>query len=552
VRELLQSLLGDALAAARDAGELELAETAPVVVEKPREQGHGDLACNVAMLLARSERKPPRKIAETIAAQISDPRIESVEIAGPGFINVTFSADAWRERLRDILEKGDGFGRVNLGEGRRVQVEFVSANPTGPLHVGHGRGAATGDALARVLEAAGYDVEREYYVNDAGRQMQILGRSVLARYLQAVDENAAFPEEGYPGEYVTEIAGLLREDKGDALEQLPEDESAAIAADYAGDKLLGRIREDLAAFGVSMDNFSSEKQLRGDGTVEAAIQELRDAGHTYEEGGAEWFRSTDFGDDKDRPLVKSGGDLTYFAADVGYHRKKFARGMEKVVDIWGADHHGYVKRVRSALEALGVDPSGLHVVLVQMVNLTRDGVPVRMGKRSGEFVALRDVIDEVGADLARFFFLARKSDAQLEFDLELARRQTAENPVFYIQYAHTRIAGVFRQAEDKGIPLPEATADVLSALQHEDEIALVRVLDDYPNIVESAARSFEPHRVIFYVQALAGDFHRFYSRHRVVSDDKKVTAARLLLVKAVQQVIGNALSLVGISAPSRM
>ncbi|MFQ5478504.1 MAG: arginine--tRNA ligase [Candidatus Binatia bacterium] len=547
----MRRLIGQALEAARDAGELVLCEPVTPLVEVPRESGHGDLASNVAMVLARTEKKAPRRIAEILVSHLRAPELETVEIAGQGFINVTLSEDAWRQRLVEIIDSGDEYGRPNIGMGENVQVEFVSANPTGPLHIGHGRGAATGDALARVLEAAGFRVQREYYVNDAGRQMEVLGRSVRARYLERCGVTEPFPEDGYPGEYVREVAQALEEAEGRRWVQADEPEAVEYIADFAARMLLERIRKDLEAFGVTIDSFTSERQLHADGTVDAAVEALREAGHLYERDGAVWFRSTDFGDDKDRALVKRDGDHTYFAGDIAYHRRKFASGLSRVIDVWGADHHGYVKRVRSALEALGQDPSAFKVVLVQMVNLTRDGEPVRMGKRSGEFIALRDVLDEVGPDIARFFFLMRKSDAQLEFDLELARRQTAENPVFYIQYAHTRIAGIFRQAAERGIDLA-AAGGVVSALRHEDELALIRLLDEYPDVVEGAARSLEPHRIVFYAQKLAGEFHRFYSRHRCVSDDVEVTAARLVLVGAVKQVIGTALRLVGVHAPSRM
>ncbi len=554
MKPLLKDLIRSALERARESGALAIEAVPDPHIEVPKEREHGDLASNVALTLARSARRAPREIAESVLAHLEDPDgvIASAEVAGPGFLNFVFSDDAWRRKLLDVVTAGDAYGPAPLGGGRSVQVEFVSANPTGPLHIGHGRGAATGDALARILGACGYRVEREYYVNDAGRQMTILGRSVRARYLELAGCDEPFPEDGYPGEYVAEIAAELFDRDGRRWVEEPEEEAVAAMGRYAGERLLERIRADLADFGVEFDRFTSERRLRGDGTVERAIERLREAGHLYERDGALWFRATAFGDDKDRTVVKNDGELTYFAADIGYHHAKCERGFDLLIDVWGADHHGYVQRVRSALEALGDDPGRLHVVLVQMVNLTRDGVPVRMGKRSGEFVALRDVLDEVGSDLARFFFLMRKSDAQLDFDLELARRQSAENPVFYVQYAHTRIAGIFRQAAEKGVSLPEPTREVVAALSNEDEIGLIRLLAEFPAVVESAAETFEPHRVVFYAQRLAGEFHRFYTRNRCVSEDRETTAARLLLVQAVKQVIGRALSLVGVSAPERM
>jgi arginyl-tRNA synthetase len=551
----LRELVRGALERARDAGALGIEEIPPVHVEVPRETGHGDLASNVAMSLAKSARSAPRRIAEAILAHLEDPDglLDASEIAGPGFLNFTFSAAAWRGRLVEIIEAGDAYGTLELGRGQKIQVEFVSANPTGPLHIGHGRGAATGDALARVLEAAGYEVEREYYTNDAGVQMNVLGRSVHARYLQALGVDAPFPEDGYPGDYVGELAEDLVKEEGERWREADADQAVAWMGRWAGERMLERIRSDLAAFGIRFDHFTSERELREAGLVEAALDELREAGQLYDADGAAWFASTRYGDDKDRTVVKSDGQLTYFASDIAYHREKLRGGYDRIIDIWGADHHGYVGRMRAALEALCGDKKRFSVVLVQMVNLTRDGQPVRMGKRSGEFISLADVLEEVGPDLARFFFLMRKSDAQVDFDLELARRQSAENPVFYVQYAYTRIAGIFRQAEEKGIAVPEAPdAAAVAALDHPDELALIKVLDDFPDVVEGAATALEPHRVVFYVQRLAGEFHRFYTRHKCVSDDAERTTARLVLVRAVGQVIGRALSMVGVSAPETM
>jgi arginyl-tRNA synthetase len=553
MKDALRGLISRALEKACADGALSLERIPVPHLEVPRDTGHGDLASNVAMSLAKPARMAPRAIAEAICERLEDSDLLSaVEIAGPGFINFTFSDDAWRARLLEILEAGERFGSSSLGKGRRVQVEFVSANPTGPLHIGHGRGAVVGDALARVLEAAGYDVDREYYVNDAGGQMEMLGRSIRARYLELCGRDCEFPEEGYPGDYIIEVATAWRDRDGDQWADEPEDAGVAAASAFGGDELLDRIRDDLAQFGIQFDRFTSEKGLREDGTVVAAIDELKKTQHLYEKDGALWFRSTGFGDDKDRAIVKSSGELTYFASDIGYHKSKFERGYDEIIDVWGADHHGYIQRVSAALDALGLDSKHFRVLLVQIVNLTRDGEPVRMGKRSGEFVELRQVVDEVGADLARFFFLMRKADAQLEFDMELARRQTAENPVFYVQYAHTRIAGIFRQAEAKGVRVPRPSAEVAAALGNADEIALIRVLDEFPGVVEGAASAYEPHRVVFYVQRLAGEFHRFYTRHKCVTDDAELTAGRLLLVEAVQQVVGRALRLVGVSAPERM
>ncbi|MFP6627359.1 MAG: arginine--tRNA ligase [Deltaproteobacteria bacterium] len=555
MRDLVRALVRDALERARQAGRFTIEGDLPEpLLEAPREAGHGELASNIAMLLAGQARQAPRDIAAAIIDHLHDPEglIAEAEVAGPGFLNLTLSASAWRGRLLEVLEAGDSYGSVDCGRGLKVQVEFVSANPTGPLHIGHGRGAATGDALARILAAAGYQVSREYYVNDAGRQMEVLGRSVLVRYRELCGEDSPFPDDGYPGEYIKDLAAEILERDGKRWLDADQDEAVEALSGYAGARMLEVIRSDLDRFGVDFDAYTSECALRESGKVDEAIEALASAGHVYDKDGARWFRSSGFGDDKDRALVKSNGELTYFASDIGYHREKLRQGWDWIIDVWGADHHGYVKRIEAGLEALGENADRFSVVLVQMVNLTRDGEPVRMGKRSGEFVALADVLDEVGPDLARFFFLMRKSDAQLEFDLELARRQSAENPVFYVQYAHTRIAGIFRSASEKSIAVPEPSDQAVARLGNADEIGLIRVLDEFPAIVEAAANSLEPHRIVFYAQRLAGDFHRFYTRNRCVSDDADLTVARLLLVTAVKQVIGRALRLVGVGTPERM
>ncbi|HYC56938.1 MAG TPA: arginine--tRNA ligase [Candidatus Binatia bacterium] len=550
----LRGLIAGALAKAHEAGDLASGEVPAFVVEVPRDLEHGDLASNVAMLLARPEKKSPRALADIIVRHIGDGGgvLAKVEPAGPGFLNFTLSDAAWRQRLLEIVEAGDSYGTCEIGSGQRVQVEFCSANPTGPLHIGHGRGAVTGDAIARLLDAAGYEVDREYYVNDAGVQIETLGRSVLARYRELCGFEEPFPEDGYPGDYVFDLAREVLDRDGRRWLEVPKDEAVGVLARQAADRLLENIRADLEAFGARIDHFTSELSLRDEGRVEAAIEDLRRRGHIYEQDGATWMRTTAFDDDKDRPVVKSDGGLTYFACDIAYHREKVLKGYDRIINVWGADHHGYVSRIRGCLQALGLEPDKLRVVLVQMVSLSRDGEPVRMGKRTGEFIPLRAVVDEVGNDLARFFFLSRKSDAHLDFDLELARRQTAENPVFYVQYAHTRIAGIFRQAAERGIDSPEPSIDAVLALSHPDEIALIKILAEFPEIVAGAAEALEPHRVIFYAQKVAGDFHRFYAKHRCVSDDGALTAARLLLVGAVGQVIGRALRLVGIAAPERM
>jgi arginyl-tRNA synthetase len=428
----------------------------------------------------------------------------------------------------------------------------VSANPTGPLHVGHARGAVTGNALARLLEATGHRVAREYYVNDAGNQMELLGASTYARYTELCGRPVPFPEDGYPGDYVRDVAAAIRASDGDRWMHVDPAEARAALRDRAGAMLLDRIREDCAALNIAFDEFVSERALRAEGAVEVTLEALAAAGMVYDAEGARWFRSTAFGDDKDRPLVKSDGSLTYFAADVAYHRGKYARGFDRIIDVWGADHHGHIPRMKAAMQALGLDPAKLDVILVQVVHLTRGGKPVRMGKRSGEFVTLREVVEDVGADATTFFLLMRKSDAHLEFDLDLAKSQTAENPVFYVQYAYARVASVLRTAAASGLDRAAAAAADPARLTEPDELALIRAIAQFPEVVETSALEIEPHRLVFFLVQLAGDFHRYYNRTRILGEDRELAAARLLLASNVQKVVRVGLNLLGVGAPETM
>ena len=554
MKKPLEELLRGACERAISGGELVTTTLPPLFLSVPKELEHGDLATNVAMMLARGEGKPPRAVAETIVRNIDDPGkiLAEVTIAGPGFINFRFAPSYWWSCLADCERAGEEFGRSAVGAGTRVQIEFVSANPTGPLHVGHARGAVTGDALARLLDASGHAVEREYYVNDAGNQMEMLGASTYARYQELCGRTVAFPEDGYHGDYVREVAAAIREREGDRWVDADPAEARAHLRDAAGAALLAAIADDLAMLDISFDAYVSEKKLRADGAVDVTLGALAAAGVVYEADGARWFRSTDFGDDKDRPLVKSGGEFTYFGADVAYHRDKLARGFDRIIDVWGADHHGHIPRMKAALTALGLDASRLEVLLVQVVSLTRAGVPVRMGKRSGSFVTLREVVEEVGADATRFFLLMRKSDAQLDFDLDLAKQRTAENPVFYVQYGHARIASIFKQAAGLGIDRQAAATADVTRLTEPDELALIRLVAQFPETVEQAALEREPHRVVFYLMQLAGDFHRYYNRNRILGEDRDLAQARLLLAANVQKVIRVGLRLLGISAPDTM
>ncbi len=547
-------LLRQAFARAKESGELVSPSLPALVIETPRDPSHGELSTNVAMRMARQEKKSPQAVAQILLEHLEDKQgvLAGAEIAGPGFLNFRFTPKFWWERLREAAAAGEGFGPRPLGARRRVQVEFVSANPTGPLHFGHARGAVVGDVLCRLLLATGHEVVREYYVNDAGNQIELLGRSVYARYQQLAGRPAEVPEEGYGGEYVRDVARRIMREEGDRWLTVPEEEACKELGMLAAGLLLEQIKNDLSHFGVRFDRFVSERRLRDAGEVERALQELEHRGLIYEQDGARWFRSTRFGDDKDRPVVKSGGDYTYFAVDVAYHRRKMLEGYDTVIDIWGADHHGHVKRLREALRALGFSGEKLEVLLVQMVSLSRGGEPVRMGKRSGEFVTMREVVEEVGSDAARFFLLMRKPDAHLDFDLELAKKQSSENPVYYVQYLHARVASILRTAAQTGIvPAPPAEVDV-SLLSSGEEIGLIRHVARFPEVVEDAAVSREPHRLAFFLLELAGDFHRYYNTCRVVTEDLRLTQARLLLVIALQRVVRGGLGLLGITAPESM
>ncbi len=514
---------------------------------------HGDFASNLALILAPVLKRPPRSIAETLKDLLTnDPLFERVDVAGPGFINFFVSRDAWTHQAASIHAQGDQYGESQEGKGKRVLVEFVSANPTGPLHVGHGRGAAVGDSLARILKAAGYRVETEYYINDVGNQMRTLGSSVYLRYQEILGRTIEFPPDYYQGDYIRDIANKILVEQGERYRDVPLEECLPDFTSEAVREISRGIRKDLEDFDVSFDSWFSEARLHEEGIVERTIRELRDAGHIYEQDGALWFRTTAFGDEKDRVVRRSNGVLTYFAADMAYHRHKLERGYDTLVDIWGADHHGYVPRISAVVQALGHDSSRLRVLLVQFVSLIEGGVAKGMSTRSGEFVTLRAVLDDVGPDAARFFFLMRKADSHLDFDLDLARKQGQENPVYYVQYAHARLASVARNAQEAGyLPLAPENVDT-SRLSGADDIALIKLLDAFPRTVAESARAMEPHRVSFYLTELASFFHGYYTRNRFIGDDPDLTRARLLLAEATRRVIRKGLGLLGVSAPTHM
>lgn len=522
------------------------------VIELPKDTKHGDLATNIAMTLAKVCKKAPRVIAEEICAELQkENHIENVEIAGPGFINVTFKPGFWHEQVLLMEQAKEKFGSLTYGKHRRVNVEYVSANPTGPLHIGHGRGAAVGDSTARLLRFAGFDVNTEYYINDAGLQMRILGLSTWLRVQDLCHMPTTYPESYYKGEYIIDIAKEMLE-KDPKLPTYPDAENRCY--EYSMNTILDGIKKDLQDFRVEHQVWFSEASLVNAGKVEKTFDDLKERGYVYEQDNALWFKSTLFGDDKDRVLRKSDGFLTYFASDIAYHADKFNRGFDELVDVWGADHHGYVPRVAAAIETLGRNPKeDFSVILIQLVNLLRGGEPVAMSTRSGEFITLREVLDEVGVDAARFMFLSRKSDQPLDFDLDLVKQRNLENPVYYVQYAHARIKTLLRRGEENGHKLDEKTSpDVLASLIDSADIGLIRAALHFEDAVLDAAKAKAVHIISFYLMDLAGKFHSYYANTPVLSGDEKRIKARLALLRVVATVLSNGLNLLGVSAPETM
>lgn len=553
VKQTIRDLITAGLAQARDKGELTFEALPAFEVEAPKFPEHGDLATNAALVLASQAKRPPRQIAEIIIKNLSPPEgmLRQVEIAGPGFINFFLTDDFWRAVILEIHRLGAAYGVSNMGRGRKVQVEFVSANPTGPLHIGHGRGAALGDALANLLAVTGHQVVREYYINDVGNQILTLGKSLYYRLRELQGESIEFPPDGYQGDYMKDLARDYLEQGGDFFWGGPREEDFLVLGRYAAKVILGGIKQDLEDFGVRFDTWFSETELYRRGLVEQSFQLLRERGFLYEQEGALWFKATAFGDEKDRVVRRGTGVTTYFASDIAYHLYKFQQGYDLVVDLWGADHHGYVPRLQAAVEALGC-PGRVKVILVQLVSLLRHGEPVAMTTRGGTFVTLREVLDEVGKDAARFIFLTRRSDAHLEFDLEVAKEQSSENPVYYVQYAHARLASVFRQAEAQGISMAQPAPARLPLLALPEELSLLKMLAGYPELVEAAARFLEPHRITYFLTELASQLHSYYYKHRFISDDPDLTQARLWLVYAVKTVLAHGLGILGVTAPEVM
>jgi arginyl-tRNA synthetase len=525
------------------------------VIEPPRDPKFGDLSINAAMLLAKTAKANPRELAHKFAGQLLErcPDVEKAEAAGPGFCNVTFTNEFWRRTALAVENAGNAYGCCEIGQGRKILLEYVSANPTGPLHVGHGRGAAVGDSLARLLRRAGYAVDTEYYINDAGNQMRMLGISVWLRVLELAGRDVRWPDDYYRGGYIIDIAQKMLDDDP-ALPDCPESEGQNRCYTRAVNEILSGIRADLHNFRVGYDRWFSEKSLVQKNAVEDAFTALTAAGHTYTEDKAFWFATEKFGDDRNRVLKKSDGSLTYFATDIAYHHDKFQRGYDRLIDVWGADHHGYIPRMRAAIAAMGRPGDSFDVVLIQLVNLLQNGRPVSMSTRAGTFETLAQVIREVGVDAARFMFLSRKSDSPLDFDLELVKQRTMDNPVYYVQYAHARICAVLRRADESGLALAyPATEDMLASLDTPEDIALLRKADAFEDTVRAAARSLSPHYVSHYLMELAGLLHSYYAKHQVLlPDDEPRTVSRAALLRAIRQILRNGLEILGVDAPDAM
>ena len=551
LKQTIAELLTRAIVTAQQAGKLPTVTLPEIVIERPQKPEHGDYASSISLKLARAIGTSPMKIASEIAGFIKpSAEIASVTVAPPGFINFTLKSDWLTQQVESILDSGNTFGNIDLGQGKPIQIEFVSLNPTGPLHVGHGRGAVLGSTLCNVMSASGYSVVKEYYFNDAGSQMDAFRHSLYARYQQALGRDVEMPTEGYLGTYIVDLAAEIIEEEGDRFLKMPEAEGIDRLGQLGLAKILDGTREDLKRLRVDFDVWYSEKTLYENGQFDKVMVLLRQGGYITEKEGATWFVSTALGEDKDNVVIRSNGSPTYFAADIAYHYNKFIeRKFDRVIDIWGADHMGHVSRMKAVAGALGIEPERLQIIVHQMVTLRRGGEIVKLSKRSGDIITLRELIEEVGTDACRFFFLSRTADSQMDFDMELAKKQSADNPVYYVQYAHARIASILRVAQEKGADSREGD---VSRLTTEPELILIRKMLLLPEIVETIAQTLEPHHLTYYAQDLATAFHAFYKQCRVVTDDKAMTGARLKLVKAAKLVLGRTLNLMGMKAPDRM
>ncbi len=551
IRSQLKKVLDDCFAQGSAEGLWSTGAAGKFTVELPKHEGQGDFSTNFALVLAGTEKKNPRELAKAIAEKLSNRTelIERVEIAGPGFVNIFINHDVWRQLIPEIISQGAAFGKSTVGSGRKVMVEFVSANPTGPLSIGHGRQAILGDSIARLLEATGHDVYREYYYNDAGRQMRVLGESTRARYLELLGEKFTFPEDGYQGEYIIDIGRSLVEEYGDSLKDQQE---VTPFKEQAEKHIFKDISSTLERMGIVFDNYYNEQSLYENGHIDDVVAELRAKGYVYELDNAVWFKTTAFGQEQDRVIIKSSGEPTYRLPDMAYHREKFRRNFDWLVDIFGSDHIATVPDVLAGVKALGYDPDKVTVVLHQFVTLTRDGKQVKMSTRKANFITVDELIDEVGVDPVRFFFMMRKADSQLEFDLDLAKKQSQENPVYYVQYGHARLCAILRQAEEKGFAEPEFSATESLLLKEPEELKLLKAMSTFPATLEGSALELAPHKMIFYLMELAGQLHSYYNKHKVISDDIPLSRARLCLIRALQVVLKNGLDILGLSAPIRM
>ena len=561
MKNAIKKIVVDAAEQAFENGMLSSDQIPDIQIEETKHQTHGDYSTNFAMVSASIQKMSPRKIAQSIVLGIEAGKtgrnrslVEKVEIAGPGFINFFLCNKAWHPVVDHILDQDKLYGSSNIGKNEKVQVEFVSANPTGPLHVGHGRGAAVGDSVGNILSFAGFSVQKEYYINDSGRQIKTLGTSVWLRLLQKRGEQIDFPDDCYKGDSIKELAHEILEKHGNEFIKQDEKDAIAFCARFAAKRILQGIKDDLSNFGVTFDQWFSEQSLYDSKRVEKAIDKFKSKDLIYEEDGALWFRTMDFGDEKNRVVVKSSGLTTYFASDIAYHMEKYERGFDRIIDVWGADHHGYIKRIDACVVASGKKSEQFEVILVQLVNLLRDGKPFQMSTRAGRFVTLKDIVDEVGKDAARFMFLSRSYDSGLDFDLELAKQKNSENPVYYVQYVHARITGILLKAKQEKIihDIDFNKGEHLDLLNEPEEIKLIKILNAFRENVEKSAVSLHPHIIFTYLMNLASEFHGYYNKHKVIGDDIKIVKARLSLILAVKKVIRNGLTLLGVSAPERM
>ena len=557
MKDKIETILRNALKNALESGEFKECYLCDFSVEVPKNPDHGHFASNIAMILSSSQKQSPRKVADILINHLEKDFFERVEIAGPGFINFFINREKWFEVLCCAIKAGTNFGRSFIGEGKNILIEFVSANPTGPLHLGHGRGAALGDTLSRIMEFCGYIVEREFYINDAGKQIDMLGKSVLARLKQMTDPSYPFPEDGYYGDYINDLAAEILKLHSN-INELDDQEASDLCASAGKDIMLNAIKEDLDIFRVKFDNWFSEKDIYSSGLLKAALDNMNAKGILYEEDGGLWINTIINGDDKNRVLRKRTGEYTYFAADLAYHLEKYSRGYHRAVNIWGADHHGYIPRIQAALKSSGVPDNWLHVLITQLVKLWKENEEVKMSKRSGNFISLSEVCDEVGTDAVRFIFLSKSHDSALDFNMDLVKQKTNENPVFYVQYAHARIHSIFKKALEEGLTLSPDINTVIHRLELPEEIDLIRKLADFPALLQDIAKNLEPHRLTFYLQEIAAGFHHYFymgsknSKYRIVGDDRELSSARLALVEGLRIVLNNGLNLLGIQSPEQM